>query len=173
MRKTIENLQAALQRAMAIRPKIGGFSYFAEALRQADVTRNLWSLPSCQSIFLTKEGPVVMQGASLVSCTADVPRLTGRRLLRLYALTRPERARPESSMAYFLLTNYSRSHRPAAQNRFPGGGCAETDAPDGQGRAGAVGRHHCAEDRDQDSKVRIGANANDTVRNAKRAESRP
>ena len=41
MSKAIENLQAAQQRAMAIRPKVGGFPYLAEALRQAGVTRNL------------------------------------------------------------------------------------------------------------------------------------
>jgi len=73
MSKAIENLQAAQQRAMAIRPKVGGFPYLAEALRQAGVTRNLWSLPACQSIFLTDDGPVVTQGAPLVSGIADVP----------------------------------------------------------------------------------------------------
>ena len=73
MSRAIENLQAAQQRAMAIRPKVGGFPYLAEALRQAGVTRNLWSLPACQSIFLTNDGPVVMRGAPLLSGTADVP----------------------------------------------------------------------------------------------------
>ncbi|MBV9772044.1 MAG: DUF1398 family protein [Bryobacterales bacterium] len=73
MSKAIENLQAAQQRAAAIRPKVGGFPYLAETLRQVGVTRNLWSLPSCQSIFLTDDGPVVMQGAPLVSGTSDVP----------------------------------------------------------------------------------------------------
>jgi uncharacterized protein YbcV (DUF1398 family) len=73
MSKAIENPQAAQQGAMAIRPKVGGFPYLAEALRQAGVTRNLWSLPACQSIFLTNDGPVVMQGAPLMSGAADVP----------------------------------------------------------------------------------------------------
>jgi uncharacterized protein YbcV (DUF1398 family) len=73
MSKAIENLQAAQQRAMAIRPKVGGFPYLAEALRQAGVTRNIWFLPACESIFLTNDGPVVMQGAPLVSGLADVP----------------------------------------------------------------------------------------------------
>src|ERR1700683_122721 len=50
MSKAIDNLQAAQQRAMAIRPKVGGFPYLAEALRQAGVTRNLWYLPACQSL---------------------------------------------------------------------------------------------------------------------------
>jgi uncharacterized protein YbcV (DUF1398 family) len=73
MSKAIENLQAAQQRAMAIRPKVGGFPYLAEALRQAGVTRNLWFLPACQSLYLTKDGPVVTQGAPLLTGTVDVP----------------------------------------------------------------------------------------------------
>jgi uncharacterized protein YbcV (DUF1398 family) len=60
-------------RAEAIRPKVGGFPYLAETLRQAGVKRNVWSLPSCQSIFLTQEGPVVMQGSPLVTGTVDIP----------------------------------------------------------------------------------------------------
>lgn len=39
MSKAIENLQAAQQRAMAIRPKVGGFPYLAEVPRRAGVTR--------------------------------------------------------------------------------------------------------------------------------------
>jgi uncharacterized protein YbcV (DUF1398 family) len=73
MSKAIEILQAAQQRAMAGRPKVGGFPYLAETLRQAGVTRNLWSLPACQSLYLTNEGPVIMQGTPLVSGTVDVP----------------------------------------------------------------------------------------------------
>jgi uncharacterized protein YbcV (DUF1398 family) len=73
MSKAIENLQAAQKQAMAIRPKVGGFPYLAETLRRAGVTRNIWSLPACQSIFLTNDGPVVMQGEPLVSGTADIP----------------------------------------------------------------------------------------------------
>jgi uncharacterized protein YbcV (DUF1398 family) len=63
----------ALEQAAAIRPKAGGFPYLAECLRRAGVRRNTWCLPACQSLFLTKEGPVVMQGVPLVSGTADVP----------------------------------------------------------------------------------------------------
>lgn len=73
MSKAIENLNSAMQRAAAIRPKVGGFPYLAESLRQAGVTRNIWSLPACQSLFLTGEGPVVMQGQPLVSGIVDVP----------------------------------------------------------------------------------------------------
>ena len=73
MSKAIENLQAAQKRAMAGRPKVGGFPYLAETLRRAGVTRNLWFLPACESLYLTKDGPVVIQGTPLVSGIADVP----------------------------------------------------------------------------------------------------
>lgn len=68
----IENLQSAQQRAMAGRPKVGGFPYLAETLLRAGVTRNIWSLPSCQSLYLTEKGPVVVQGSPLVTGMADV-----------------------------------------------------------------------------------------------------
>ena len=73
MSQAIENLQAAQQRAMAGRPKVGGFPYLAETLRRAGVKRNLWFLPACQSLFLTKNGPVVTLGTPLATGTVDVP----------------------------------------------------------------------------------------------------
>ena len=73
MSKAIETLQAAMTRAMAVRPKVGGFPYLAEVLRQAGVTRNLWFLPACQSLYLMESGSVVTQGTPLVTGTADVP----------------------------------------------------------------------------------------------------
>jgi uncharacterized protein YbcV (DUF1398 family) len=73
MSKAIDNLTEAMKVAEAIRPRVGGFPYLAEVLRKAGVMRNVWSLPSCQSLFLTREGPVVMQGAPLVKGAVDVP----------------------------------------------------------------------------------------------------
>lgn len=73
MSKATENLQAAQQRAIAGRPKVGGFPYLAETLRRAGVTRNFWFLPACQSLYLTKDGPVLTQGTPLLSGTVDVP----------------------------------------------------------------------------------------------------
>jgi uncharacterized protein YbcV (DUF1398 family) len=72
MSDAIEALTAAQQRGMAIRPKVGGFPYLAETLRRAGVTRNFWYLPSCQSVYLTKLGPVTVQGTPLVSGMVDV-----------------------------------------------------------------------------------------------------
>jgi uncharacterized protein YbcV (DUF1398 family) len=73
MSKAIENLLKAQQFAMSIRPKLGGFPYLAEALRRAGITKNIWQLPSCQSIYLTEQGSVVSQGAPLVSGIVDIP----------------------------------------------------------------------------------------------------
>jgi uncharacterized protein YbcV (DUF1398 family) len=73
MSKAIENVNKALETAAAIRPKAGGFPYLAECLRHAGVIRNIWSLPACQSLFLTSFGSVVMQGTPLVTGTVDVP----------------------------------------------------------------------------------------------------
>lgn len=82
MSKAIENLEAAQKRAMAVRPKVGGFPYLAETLRRAGVTRNIWSLPACQSLYLTKEGPVITQGTPLVSGITDVPAFDRDGLIR-------------------------------------------------------------------------------------------
>ncbi|MBP7619176.1 MAG: DUF1398 family protein [Geothrix sp.] len=45
----------------------------AESLRRAGITRNLWHLPSCQSIYLTEMGPVAVPGTPLVDGMAEVP----------------------------------------------------------------------------------------------------
>jgi uncharacterized protein YbcV (DUF1398 family) len=82
MSKAIDNLLAAQKRAIAIRPKVGGFPWLAEVLRQAGVTRNLWQLPSCQSLYLTLDGPVIQTGDPLVSGAVDVPAFDRELLIR-------------------------------------------------------------------------------------------
>lgn len=82
MSKAIENLQAAQKKAMAGRPKVGGFPYLAETLRQAGVSRNIWSLPACQSIYVTEDGPVVTVGSPLISETAEVPAFDREALIK-------------------------------------------------------------------------------------------
>jgi uncharacterized protein YbcV (DUF1398 family) len=73
MSKATENLKSAQQRAIAGRPKVGGFPYLAETLRRAGITRNFWYLPGCQSLYLTEDGAVAMQGPPLITGMADVP----------------------------------------------------------------------------------------------------
>jgi uncharacterized protein YbcV (DUF1398 family) len=80
--KAIQNLQEAMRRAEAIRPKVGGFPYLAECLRQAGTTRNLWHLPACQSIFQTDGRAVVVQGKPLISGMAEVPVFDRAALIR-------------------------------------------------------------------------------------------
>ena len=70
-------IRPALERALAGRPAVGGFPYLAETLRRAVVTRNLWFLPASQSLYLTKQGPVVFQDVPLVSGIVDEPRYEG------------------------------------------------------------------------------------------------
>ena len=69
-----EKLTNAQKYAMSIRPKIGGFPVLAEVLRQAGIQMNRWSLPSCQSIYVMKEGSVVQQGTPLVTGTLEIPK---------------------------------------------------------------------------------------------------
>lgn len=64
--------------------------------------RNLWNLPSCQSLYLTNEGPVVMQGAPLVSGAADVPAFDREALIRTL---RTDQA-GESTFPEFLLASW-------------------------------------------------------------------
>lgn len=73
MSQAVENLLNAQKAALDARPKIGGFPYFAEVLRQAGVTRNIWTLPACQSLYLTNVGNVLTQGTPLVTGTMDIP----------------------------------------------------------------------------------------------------
>ncbi|MFJ3233645.1 DUF1398 family protein [Streptomyces sp. NPDC086787] len=66
------NLQAALESAAAVRPRVGGFPYFAEALRQAGVTGIRMVVPSNAALYLTDAGPVAAQGEPLVTGMVDV-----------------------------------------------------------------------------------------------------
>jgi uncharacterized protein YbcV (DUF1398 family) len=91
-----------MKRAMAGRPRVGGFPYLAETLRRAGVTRNLWSLPSGQSIYLTEDGPVVNQGTPLISGTADVPAFDREALIA--ALRTDQRG--ESTFPEFLMATW-------------------------------------------------------------------
>ncbi len=82
MSNAIENLQAAQQRAMAIRPKVGGFPYLAEVLRQAGVKHNIWQLPACQSVYVTDAGPVVSAMLSLIDGYSEIPGFNREAVIR-------------------------------------------------------------------------------------------
>jgi len=73
MSNVTDKLVEAQKYAMSIRPKVGGFPVLAEVLRQSGVQSNRWSLPSCQSVFVMKEGCVVQQGTPLVTGIHEIP----------------------------------------------------------------------------------------------------
>jgi uncharacterized protein YbcV (DUF1398 family) len=103
MSEAMAHLQAAQAQAMAVRPRVGGFPYLAETLRRAGVTRNVWQLPACQSLYLTERGAVLQQGTPLVSGMADVP---GFDQSALILALRTDQA-GESSFADFLLASWN------------------------------------------------------------------
>ena len=74
-------LTEAQKYAMSIRPQIGGFPVLAEVLRQAGIQKNRWSLPSCQSVYVMKEGSVVQQGTPLISGTYEIPKFDREALI--------------------------------------------------------------------------------------------
>ncbi|HEX4347722.1 MAG TPA: DUF1398 family protein [Vicinamibacterales bacterium] len=71
-----------MARAMAIRPKVGGFPVLAETLRQAGVRRNIWNLPSAESLYLTDLGSVVNLGTPLTTGFTEVPPFDREALIR-------------------------------------------------------------------------------------------
>lgn len=68
-----QKLQVAMKYAMANRPKVGGFPFLAECLRQAGVQHNVWLLPSAQSIYVLDGDTIVNQGTPLVTGVIVVP----------------------------------------------------------------------------------------------------
>jgi uncharacterized protein YbcV (DUF1398 family) len=99
MSRATDNLRAAQEQAMRGRPRVGGFPFLAETLRLAGVTRNVWMLPACQSLYLTTEGAVVVQGTPLVSGAVDVAPFDEKALIKAL---RTDQA-GEGTFAEFLL----------------------------------------------------------------------
>lgn len=81
MSTAISNLQTALERAATVRPKVGGFPYLAESLRQAGVARCRMVVPSNAMLYLTDTGPVAVQGEPLVAGMVDVLPFDGQGLV--------------------------------------------------------------------------------------------
>ena len=81
MSKIVDKLTEAQQYATSIQPQAGGFPVLAEVLRQAGFWVNRWVLPSCQSIYLTKDGAVVQQGAPIIEGTHKIPKFDREALI--------------------------------------------------------------------------------------------
>lgn len=88
---------------MANRPKVGGFPFLAECMRQAGVKQNIWSLPAAQSTYLFDEGAVVQQGMPLVSGMVEVPVFDEAALV---AAIRTDQ-RGESAFPEFLMSTWN------------------------------------------------------------------
>ena len=73
MKNALDALIEAQKFAMSTRPRIGGFPYLAEVLRRAGVQKNIWSLPSCQALYIMDAGNIVQQGTPLVTGMSTVP----------------------------------------------------------------------------------------------------
>lgn len=82
MNSLIQKLTETQKYAMSIRPEVGGFPVLAEVLRQAGVKMNRWSLPSCQSVYIMKEGSVVQQGTPLLTGTSEIPKFNQEALVK-------------------------------------------------------------------------------------------
>ena len=85
-----ENIETAYKWAFANRPKVNGFPFLAEVLKQAGVTSYTYNLPSCQCIYVTKGGCVASQMDSLISGTSDVPRFDREAFLKNVGFYRNE-----------------------------------------------------------------------------------
>lgn len=73
MDSIITTVGAALARAAAVRPRVGGFPYLAEALRDAGVTNYYFDVPSGTVLYATNSGDVLQPGAFLRTETTVVP----------------------------------------------------------------------------------------------------
>lgn len=73
MNHLIKKFQDAMTVAEQDKPKVGGFPFLAESLRQAGAVTNTWNLPGCQCIFELKGGDIAIQGEPLVTGWVAVP----------------------------------------------------------------------------------------------------
>ena len=62
-----------MQFAFSNRPKIGGFPYLAECLKQAGVTKNVWFLPSANCLYYINKDLLANQGQPLIKQLTTVP----------------------------------------------------------------------------------------------------
>ena len=98
----IENLQRAFERALAIRPTVGGFPVLAEVLRQAGVRRNSWNLPSAEASYITDRGAVVSLGTPLATGLVDIPPFDREALIRALRIDQAG----QSTLAEFLMASW-------------------------------------------------------------------
>ncbi|MBY4850249.1 DUF1398 domain-containing protein [Serratia marcescens] len=67
----------------------GGFPFFSDVLFRAGVLSNVWSLPACQSLYVTRQGIVKIPGASLM-VPQELPQLDDKKLYQAICRAREE-----------------------------------------------------------------------------------
>lgn len=75
-------LQTAMKYAMEHRPKVGGFPFLAECLRQVGVKKNIWTLPSAQSVYIMEDSTLIQQGTPLVLGMTVAPSFNEQALVK-------------------------------------------------------------------------------------------
>ncbi len=83
MSESIEKLNAAMQKAMANRPKVGGFPYLAACLQDAGVKHNIWYLPSAESRYIMDDGVMMItENTPMVNVMSEVPAFSQEALVK-------------------------------------------------------------------------------------------
>lgn len=79
--RSLIHLTRAMSRSEKGRPKLGGFPYLAECLRQEGFTKNTWYLPSGDSFYFSEEGSLVIPGKSLIDDISSSPDFSEKRII--------------------------------------------------------------------------------------------
>lgn len=79
--KLLNNLTNAMSKSEKVRPKVGGFPYLAECLREEGFTKNTWFLPSGDSFYFTTEETLVIPGKPLIEAITSYPAFSKNKLI--------------------------------------------------------------------------------------------
>jgi uncharacterized protein YbcV (DUF1398 family) len=82
MSSLVQTVMAAQEKAAHIRPKVGGYPYLAEVMRQAGVRRFFFNVPASCGHFVFDDGAVVQQGTPLTQGLNAVPTFDEEALIR-------------------------------------------------------------------------------------------
>lgn len=77
----LNKLKNAMSKSEKVRPKVGGFPYLAECLREEGFTKNIWYLPSGDSFYFTEDDSLVIPGTPLVENITTYPSYSKDKLI--------------------------------------------------------------------------------------------
>ena len=110
MTTIIETIDAAAAHGAAVRPKIAGFPFIAEALRAAGVTKYLFDVPSATVIYVTDDGVVIRPGQLIRTEKTVIPPFdSGKVVAAIRTDQRGESTFPEFVEESFLTIRTERS----------------------------------------------------------------